>query len=224
MTMPTPAEIRDQINRFISCLVETGLSNDENFAFLRQRIDGFVEIAFSGSEQVAVALKDRAYDQVHRKLLEAGAYNARLLDGALIQMSYEFSSGVLRRHRLAFFPAPQLEDFQNNPEIYLDDEVYADVTAKSIVPFPVRFDYDTRTIHDRTLDHPKSHLTLGQYRDCRIPVTSPMTPFWFLDFVLRNFYHTAFGRYADSLPSEDRSFPESIRPAERSIVHMVIPA
>ncbi len=224
MTVPSPNDIKDQINRLIACLVETGLSNDENFAFLRQRISGFVEITFSGAEQAPVAMKDRAYDQVHRHLLEAGAYNMRMLDGALIQMIYEFSSGVLRRHRLAFFPAPQLEEFQNNPEVYLDDEVYADVIAKSIVPFPVRFDYDIRAIHDRKLDHPKSHLTLGQYRNCRIPVTSPMTPFWFLDFVLRNFYHTAFGRYADSLPSEDRSFPESIRPAERSIVHLVIPA
>ena len=152
MTVPSPNDIKDQINRLIACLVETGLSNDENFAFLRQRISGFVEITFSGAEQAPVAMKDRAYDQVHRHLLEAGAYNMRMLDGALIQMIYEFSSGVLRRHRLAFFPAPQLEEFQNNPEVYLDDEVYADVIAKSIVPFPVRFDYDIRAIHDRKLN------------------------------------------------------------------------
>ena len=62
-----------------------------------------------------------------------------MLDGALIQMTYEFSDKKLRRHRLAFFPSPHLEEFQNNPDIYLDDEIYADVVAKNIVSFPVRF-------------------------------------------------------------------------------------
>ena len=222
--MPAPNDIKEQINRLIGCLIEIGLSNQENFAFLRSRTGGYVEITFRGAEQVGVALRDWAYDDVHRRLFEAGAYNVRMLDGALIQMMYEFSSGFLNRHRLAFFPAPQLEEFQNNPEIYLDDEVYADLIAKRIVPFPVRFDYDARAVRNRNLDHPKSHLTLGQYQNCRIPVTAPMAPFWFMDFILRNFYHTAFGRYADSLPVEDCWFPESIRPAERSVVHVVIPA
>ena len=111
---------------------------------------------------------------------------------------------MLQRHRLAFFSSPHLDDFQNDPEVYLDDELYADVVARSVVSFPLRFDYHDRG--DQELVHPKSHLTLGQYRNCRIPVSAPMSPFWFMDFVLRNFYHTAFLRYADRLPRQSDGF------------------
>ena len=138
-------------------------------------------------------------------------------------MMYTFADEALQRHRLAFFPAPHLEEFQNNPAIYQDDEMYADVVARNIVPFPIRFDYDVQEAH-HGLDHPKSHLTLGQYQNCRIPVTAPMMPFRFIDFVLRNFYHTVYARQADGLPIGNGLFAESIRPAERDVVHVVVPA
>jgi hypothetical protein len=40
-------------------------------------------------------------------------------DGAIIQMMYVFKNDSLERHRLTFFPSPNLEEFQNNPDIYL---------------------------------------------------------------------------------------------------------
>lgn len=141
-----------------------------------------------------------AYDEIYQHLREVRAFNVKMLDGALMQMMYLFADGVVRRHRLAFFPAPHLEEFQNNQEIYLDDEIDADVVARNVVPFPVRFDYDAR-VDRRDAAHPLSHLTLGQYRNCRIPVSAPVTPSRFVDFILRNFYHTAFIRYADRLPT-----------------------
>ena len=67
------------------------------------------------------------------------------------------------------------------------------------------------------------HLTLGQYEHCRIPVSAPVTPHWFIDFVLRNFYHTPSRRYADEMPPGGAAFDDSVSPAERRIVHVVIP-
>ena len=110
-----------------------------------------------------------------------------------------------------------------NPGIYLQEEIYADVVARNIVPFPLRFDYDVQENSHQELLHPKSHLTLGQYQNCRIPVTAPMTPIRFVDFVLRNFYHTAFIQYADGLPTFSESFDESISLSERNVVHVVTP-
>lgn len=150
-------------------------------------------------------------------------YNAKMLDGALIQMTYEFVNTSLRRHRLAFFPSPILEEFQQYPDIYFNDEIHGDITSRYIDPIPLRFDYDSREGSYKELVHPKSHLSLGQYRNCRIPVTSPMTPMWFADFVLRNFYDTKQKRYAEDLPKDNCSFPESIFSAERNIVHIVVP-
>jgi hypothetical protein len=223
-TMPTANQIKEQINGLVRYLVEVGLAGDQNFAFQRSVRDNLVEITFTKAEHVSVALRDRAYNEIYEHLVQERAYNARMPDGAIIQMMYVFKSDSLERHRLAFFPSPNLEEFQNNPDIYLEDEIYADVIARNIVPFPVRFDYDGRNGIHEELIHPKSHLTLGQYEHCRIPVTAPMTPFWFVDFILRNFYHTAFCRYADRLPQCSDAFVDSILPAERGVVHVMIPS
>ena len=222
--MLSPVQVEDQINQLVAYLVQTSLSDSQHYAFRRPLRDNFEEVTFRNAGYISGALKDRAYDSIYRELAERGAYTAKMLDGALIQMMYIFSGVTLERHRLAFFPAPHLEEFQNDPDIYLEDEIYADIISRGKVPFPIRFDYDARSDVHVKLEHPKSHLTLGQYKNCRIPVTAPMTPFWFIDFVLRNFYHTAFAKYADELPSCGGSFVESILPEERGVVHISVPA
>ena len=222
--MLTPNEIKDQINKLVRYLVEISLSDHQYFAFQRSRSDNIVEVTFNKATHVSIALKDLPYNEIYKRLVDADAYNVKMLDGALIQMMYAFADETLQSHRLAFFPAPHLEEYQNNPDVYRDDEIYADVVARNIVPFPVRFDYNARDSLHQELIHPKSHLTLGQYEDCRIPVTAPMTPLWFIDFILRNFYNTADERYTDGLFAQSGSFAESIHPDERGVVHMVVPA
>lgn len=222
--MLSPVRIKNQIDRLVAYLVEVSLSDSQNCTFQRKRHNNLEEVTFGKADYISTALKDRAYGEIYYELVKNGAYTAKMLDGALLQMMYMFSRNTLERHRLAFFPAPHLDEFQNDPDIYLEDEIYADIISRGKVPFPIRFDYDARSDVHVKLEHPKSHLTLGQYKNCRIPVTAPMTPFWFIDFVLRNFYHTAFSRYADDLPSCDGSFVESILPEERGVVHISVPA
>ena len=224
--MPAPRQIADQINGIIAYLVEKGLSDSQSssYAFRRPIRGKLEEITFGNADHVSAALRDRAYEEIYRYLVQKRAYAVKMLDGALIQMMYTFSGETLERHRLAFFSAPHLEEFQNNPDVYLEDEIYADVLGRNIVPFPIRFDYDRRDEVHEGMEHPKSHLTLGQYKNCRIPVTAPVTPFWFFHFILRNFYHTAFTRYAEDLPPHGDSFAESILPNERNMVHVAIPA
>ena len=221
--MPSPGQIEKQINDLIAYLVKVSLADDQCFAFQRPNGDSLVQVTFVGSEHISVAMRNLPYDEIYWNLVRERAYNVKMLDGALVQMMYLFADETLRRHRLAFFPAPHLEEFQNNPDIYQDDEMYADVIARNIVPFPIRFDYDVQEGQEE-LDHPKSHLTLGQYQNCRIPVTAPVMPFRFIEFILRNFYHTAFVGQADGLPVRNGSFAESIRSAERKVVHLVVPA
>ena len=221
--MSSPSQIEKQINDLITFLVRISLADDQCFAFQRAARENLVQVTFAGSEHVSIALRNLPYDEIYSRLEQERAYNVKMLDGALIQMMYVLADETLQRHRLAFFPAPHLEEFQNNPDIYQDDEMYADVIARNIVPFPIRFDYDVQEGREE-LNHPKSHLTLGQYQNCRIPVTAPVMPFRFIEFILRNFYHTAFVGQADGLPVRNDSFAESIRPAERNVVHVVVPA
>ena len=220
--MPNSNHTVTQINALIGNMIEAGLADRQHGAF-RRGSDASMEVTFHGATSVSIALKDRYYTDIYQHLTEAGAYNARMLDGALVQMMYVFSNEILQSHRLAFFPSPDLEEFQNNPDIYLEEEVYADVVAKNIVSFPIRFDYEISDGSQQGPPHPKCHLTLGQYENCRIPVTAPMTPIRFIDFILRNFYHTGFSRYAEMLPSFPGSFTQSIRAFERRLVHVTVP-
>ena len=222
--MPTPNGTRVRINDLIGYVVEKGLADAQHYAYLSDIGRDHQQVTFPGAKQVTVALRDHSYLEIYEQLVAARAYNVKMLDGALIQMTYRFGAGELIYHRLAFFPAPHLEEFQNNPEIYLTDELYADVVARNVVPVPLRFDYDATAGAERAATHPLSHLTLGQYRDCRIPVSAPVTPFRFIEFILRNFYHRAFAIHAPSMPAAGEAFEVTIRARERRLLHVVVPA
>lgn len=141
--MPTPSQIVKQINELTKYLVEESLTDAQYFAFQRPISGGLSEVTFQNAEYLSIALKNLPYKEIYERLVQGEAYNVKMLDGALIQMMYAFADGTLQRHRLAFFPAPHLEESR---------------------------------------------------------------------------------RYADGLPVQDGSFDESIAPAERGIVHIVVPA
>jgi hypothetical protein len=220
----TPGRVVQQINEIVKALVESGLAGDQNLVFSRRLSATRVEVTFPQAGSVSIALSDQPYEETYDMLAAERVYVVKFPDGALVQMQYVFEGRELQQHRLAFFPSPHLEEFQNHPEVYLEEDIYADVVGRNVVPFPIRFDFDSRDGVWRELDHPKSHLTLGQYENCRIPVTSPLSPVVFLDFVLRNFYNTAFGRYADQLPKTGWAFGNSILLLERSVMHIQVPA
>ena len=222
--MPTPNGTMVRINDLIGYLVEKGLADAQHYAYLADIGHGLRQVMFPGAKQVTAALRDLSYSEIYEQLAAARAYNVKMLDGALIQMTYRFGAGKLTYHRLAFFPSPHLEEFQNAPEIYLTDERYADVVARNLVPVPLRFDYDAAAGAEHAATHPLSHLTLGQYRNCRIPVSAPVTPFRFIEFILRNFYHRAFAIHAPAMPAAGEAFEETIRVRERRLLHVVVPA
>lgn len=221
--MLTPQAVCQQIKTLVGYLVEVGLSSDQNDAFVRSLRGNMTEVTFPGAENVSVALKDRNYGEIYAQLESTRAYIAKLPDGALILMRYSYRDGELLQHSLGFYPSPSLEEFQNNPEIYLEEAVFADVVARNIVPFPIRFDFDCRYSVVKPVTHPKSHLTLGQYENCRIPVSRALSPSVFVTFILRHFYNTAFVEYSERVPKLAGCFSNSIFPQETSMVHVVVP-
>ena len=221
--MPTPNQVKRQIDSIFGHLVEVGLSDDQNSPYLREGREGYVEVAFDGAHGISVALRNLPYAEIYRVLLKDRIYSVKMPDGALLQLLYRFSNGVLLQHRLAFFPSPDIEEFQDNPKIYLEEEVFLEVISRRVVPFPIRFDYDAREPEAQLLAHPKSHLTLGQYENCRIPVSSPLTPIQFVEFILRNFYSAAFEKRCGDFPTANEGFVKTILPEEEALIHIVIP-
>ncbi len=218
----TPHATFRQIQRLTTHLVEVGLADDQQFPIWRE--SEVVEITFGNAGYISVALGSSPYADVYRDFTRHRVFNAKLLDGALLQMMYIFSGDRLRQHRLALFPAPHLERFERDPESYVKDRVYAEIVARDILPVPLRFDYDSRDDRHVEVAHPRSHLTLGEYTHCRIPVTAPLTPHRFVDFVLRSFYRTRSDEPVSDLPLLSGIFASSVTPAERSVLHVTVPS
>lgn len=221
--MPPSSLIEQQIKMMVLYLVEKRIADDQNFPFQRSKTNNKIEITFIGAEHVSIAMKNKPYTEIYEHLIRERAYNIKTIDGAMLQMMYLFDGSTVETHRLAFFPSPYLDEFQNHPDIYLEDEIYADIVAKNIVAFPIRFDYDAREGVFEELEHPKSHLCLGQYEKCRIPVSAPVTPYQFIQFILLNFYHTAYEKYADQLPIFTQVFEDTIMESETSVIHIKVP-
>jgi hypothetical protein len=217
----TPSETHKQIVLVTTKLIELGLCNEQNYPSIQKTAAGNTEISIAGSPKLAISMKDIDYREIYESLEESKSYNVRMIDGGLLQMLYMFTGkATLDSHRLAYFPAPDFEAFQNDPEIYLEDQIYADMLGRSIVSFPIRFDFELDDTKHIDVSHPKSHLTLGQYQNCRIPVSAPLTPILFATFILRNFYNTAYYLHEAALNIALTHFGETISNGEQAIPHL----
>ncbi|MHC5897197.1 DUF2290 domain-containing protein [Nostoc sp.] len=218
--MTSHQEIYREINTITQKLIEVSLCYQQNFPSSTPIGRDSYEIAYSGMQDLSIALKNIDYKDIYQELDKGKNYNFKMIDGALIQLLYTYKKSELISHRLAFLPSPFLELFQNEPAIYEADEIYADIIAKNILPVPIRFDYDPD--NHKELDHPKCHLTLGQFENCRIPVCSPIAPSIFISFIIRSFYNTAFRKFTDELTFSSKLFDKTITVAEKKVLHMAI--
>jgi hypothetical protein len=218
--MTSHQEIYREINTITKKLIEVSLCDQQNFPSSTPIGKDSYEVAYSGMQDISIALKNIDYKDIYHELEKGKNYNLKMIDGALIQLLYTYKNSQLISHRLTLLPSPFLEVFQNEPEIYAMDEIYADIIAKNILPVPIRFDYDPG--NHKELDHPKCHLTLGQFENCRIPVCSPITPSTFITFIIRNFYNTAFRKFTDELKFSSTLFNKTITVAEKKVLHIAI--
>lgn len=219
--MINPKGIRNQLEILTAQLIEVGLSVDQNFPFFND--NGIETRVGLKNTNISIALRNVSYSEIYDDMKKNKAYNIKFPDGAIVQIMYKFSKNKLINHRLAFFPSPYLEEYQNSPEVYDNDYIYADIIRKDIVPFPIRFDFDSNLNVVLDVTHPMSHLTLGQYLNCRIPVTSPLTPSVFIHFILRNFYNTAYNQFSEKITTFNDYFEKTIVDDEKDLLHICSP-
>jgi hypothetical protein len=171
-----PKDALGQLAELMTALVSLSLTNEQNFPSTHGDLKKAFEITVGNAANLAVALKNISYRDIYYELDNTRSYNFKMLDGALMTLRYRFLSEQIVEHSLSYWPSPDLEHFQNDPELYLLEEIYADVIARNIVPFPIRFDFSNDPAKFVEIHHPYSHLTLGQYENCRIPVSAPVSP------------------------------------------------
>lgn len=216
----SPKGVREQFEDLIERLISSSISVKQFSPSVRTITGG--EILIGRRVSTSIALRDVPYDDAYRELDANDAYDVKLIDGGLLLLQYRFdASEKLIQHRLAYFPSPALPAVDEAPELYEQDALYGDITTKRLVRFPIRFDYAPGQHAD--LVHPASHLTLGQYENCRIPVAGPLAPSAFCMFIIRNFYFRAYTKHKNRF---DRRFTsldrvESITVAEQRLSHFV---
>lgn len=164
----------------------------------------------------ASVLRARSYEELYEDQLTSQSYNALLPDGALLQLSYRLEADMVVRHRLCYLPSPYHAPYEEDPDVYIGSELFAEIVGEQYAIVPLRFDFDRRPEAAVEGTHPVSHLTLGQYKNCRVPVSGPVSPGAFLDFVLSHFYSSAWsplkaasvsrlGRMGDTLSANELS-------------------
>ncbi|MCL6562424.1 MAG: DUF2290 domain-containing protein [Firmicutes bacterium] len=222
MTPPNKAlTVKRDLEGLLSSLIECGIAEDQNFPTLRPDSNNLWEVSFAGAEHVSIAMRDIDYATLYRELSSKRSYSVKMIDGGLLQLMYLFEGEQLVRHRLTYYPSPELRPFQEEPEWYWHDELFSDILFRRVFPFPLRFDFDDTAAQD--VVHPMCHLTLGDVKGCRIPVSTPLTPRWFMDFVLRNFYRVDKYDFISKLPKHRLYFDLTITANERRLIHMVVP-
>lgn len=194
-----------EIKEITNLLVENGFSVYQNYPIEKISVDGVISVEWKHVNNLSISLKNISYKDIYGELDKNRDYSIKLLDGALMHMMYKFKGNEIISHRLAFYPSPLLENYQNEPEFYEEDLIYADIIYKNIVAFPIRFDYNRDEVQSE-YSHPKSHVTLGQYKNCRIPAMGPITPKTFIEFIFKNFYSIA---YYESLNNKIKSYCDS---------------
>ena len=190
-------DLEKEIMNLTSLLISAGISvNQEYPSIFKKHVSGQVRECVGVKKNdfdMSVMLNDEMkYEELHKELDEQHIYNFKFLDGALVSLYYEFdTSSELIKHRLTFFPSSTLYSLETELDMDIDltEHIYADIISDNIYPIPIRFDYDPEACSE---DHTSSHLTLGQYKNCRIPVSKPISPEKFLTFILKNFYYNIY--------------------------------
>lgn len=176
-------DVRRQLDEVYQRAIRTGVSVRQNYPAIEEgRARSIGSLSSS-----TIALRDAPYPDIYMELERNNQFHLKLPDGALLIFQYLFDGqGDLTKHRLGFFPCPALPSVEEAPELYSHDDLYADIIAKRIVRFPIRFDFDPSNY--TPVVHAHSHITLGQFDNCRIPASHPFSPNSFLTFILKNFY------------------------------------
>lgn len=212
-------ELREDVLALIGLLVESGLADRQRYPHVAEETRHSGRLGFD--RDLHAVFVERPYAELYDALVGDELFHVMFPDGGLLQFGMTMNYGRLTKQRLAFYPNPWLKRFDDMALEYLRDEVWGHVVSEYQTPVACRFDFDESDSVFRVMDHPRAHLTLGQYPNCRIPLLRPISPSQFVDFVCRNFYSRAFrslkGRHRSGL-----AFAECIHPDERNMVHLVV--
>lgn len=174
-----------EVKKVTQELIRCGLAEEYNFPVMQK-----AEVVWEKYNDISLYLKNMEYTTIYSEIEKNHNFNIKLPDGGILQLMYRFNSRgtELQSHRLAYYPSPSYEIYQNNAELYDADYLYGDILNKDVLPVIIRADYNNKDV-DSKIHHPYSHITLGGYKNCRIPANKPISPMQFVKFIMEHFYY-----------------------------------
>lgn len=199
-------------------MIRCGMAEEYNFPIIRQQ-----EVVWEKYGDISVYLKNLSYERIYDEINKRKNYNFKMPDGGMFQLMYRFEKdGILLAHRLAYYPSASYEIYQNEVELYDEDELYGDIMNKSVLPVIIRADYN-REENGGTLRHPYSHVTLGDYKNCRIPINRPISPIHFVNFIMEHFYYVPSSKLEYNFKMKNQAdFEEHIHSTDRYRIRVMI--
>ena len=217
------ADLEKSISGIISSLVAAGAADRLNMPSVQAHNKHSGDIGLRSNIDLSLVLRDQPYGELYDELVRREFFHVLLPDGGLLQFFYKVRLGRVEKHRLAFFPCPYLRPFDTDVLTYLRDSIWGHMVTTFHVPVIVRFDFDRSDVNFIAKFHSNSHLTLGQYPNCRIPVSSPIEPWIFAEFVLRNFYAKCFKSLDSRGIFTGLRFAPSLKEIEKKSYFLMIP-
>lgn len=207
------SRVIEEFHSQVRFLLESGLMSRHNY-FKQLQNHGKTELTTQNPSDLSISLKEIPYSDMYNAIVSHNNYHIQFADSGLLQMNYLFDEcDNLIKHRLAYFPTPNEalpQDFNLDEEDVLISELF----KASRVFVPVRIDFDPTQWKE--INHAKTHLTLGGYKNCRIPVSEPLGPKSFIQFVLSSFYNV------EKVPPKERfvKFPRSVSENEEEYLKL----
>lgn len=183
--MKEKEKVFQELKKITEELIRCGLAEEYNVPIIRQ-----TDIIWGNFKDVSLYLKNMDYATIYEEMEKNHNYNIKLPDGGILQLMYRFNGKgtELQSHRLGYYPSPSYEIYQNDADLYDADYLYGDILNKDILPVVIRADYNRNEVESE-VHHPYSHITLGGYKNCRIPVDKPISPMKFVKFIMEHFYY-----------------------------------
>lgn len=143
---------------------------------------------------------DSTYSHIYEEILDKWDYNFVMPDWWIIQFWYEISSWLITSHRLAYYPKVQenqygeweMEEFEQD---YYKNDLIVESSYKNKIVVPVRFDFSDSDNEFKEYHHSYTHMTIWWFKNCRITVNKPLTPYEFISFIMKSFYNCLFCEY-----------------------------
>jgi hypothetical protein len=182
--MTTPRSVRSEVENFLDYLLQKDLA-----LYCNPVVQYGGQIVWPlPSDRPEFLLSRGAHTMgEYAHWLTHSMYSALMVDGSLLQISYQVDGGQVTGHRLAWVPPP----FDFAPDLVESDlilellEAYNDDETEEVqLRSPIRFDFDPEAASEL---HPASHLTING-PSCRVACVGPLRLGRFVEFVFTHFY------------------------------------